>query len=798
MSTESGVLYTYFFRLFEMKEAQLSLYWPSKFLHSAPVAFTGLILFLGCGRKSGPTVVEITDLRKIVAVKKFGINLGSSSFYDSSLLTKNLLYRNPGFEGELYQSVIRCSISADGSCIDEEDSTSWPDGFWTGGGYEFISGGLKWGRGIVVDSESSGPGHHLRLKFSGGDVPSRGGGYLILRVTKPGNGQAGWWPNVCCGGAIATEFDDLAGKDAGKQALRLSDSQGGEASVSSYFGYSANRNFVLLRGKYEVQFLAKRVSGLSSLLVSVKRNSTPAQTFVTQTIHLSKHWQPYKISFTADEDSAANGLIEVQFAADRSDVLLDNVALEESQDDNPTIFRTSVVRALEELKPGILRHWGGQLGDSLDNQLAPSFVRMRSGYSIWAEQQDDIRIGLNDFLVLCDLIKAEPYYVLPITFSEDEMRNLTEFLAGAPDTAYGLKRKALGRIAPWTEAFSKIHLEFGNEAWNTSFRGGTIEDPGVYGKRANDLFTAARHTAGFSGNKFDLIVGGQAVNPERNREILKASHAHDTLALAPYQMTKVDVFGTNDELFGPLLAEPQAINSRRGFMGLNERVAKEQTRPSQLSIYEVNVNSVEGGISQNALDTFIPSLGTGLAVIENMLLSLRDLGIVNQVFWSLPQYSFRRNDGKTVKLYGAVVDMGVTNRKRPQYLALQLANRALKGSMLVTRRSGWNPTWDQPAMNGVPGSNPQAIESFAFASGTDRALIVLNLMVTGALDVTFAGANAPKGTVKVERLGSPDVRTNNENAENLRIEQTTMERFDPSAPFLLAPHSMTVLEWKQQ
>ncbi len=780
-----------------MRKARFSLYWPSTFLHITPVALTGLILFLGCGRNSAPTVIEITDLRKMREVKRFGINLGSTSFYDSSLLTKNLLYRNPGFEGELYQSVIRCSTLSGDSCIDQEDSTNWPDGFWTGAQYEFISGGSKSRTGIISSSDIVGSGHHLRLKFSGGDSTSKEGDYLILRVTKPGNAQAGWWPHVCCGGMITTELADVAGKEAGKQALRLSDAHGGEATVSSYFGYSAERSFVLVRGKYDVEFVAKGLSGLNSLRVSVKRNSTPAQTFLTQAIHVAKQWQPYKISFTADEDRAAKGMIEVQFAADQSDVLLDDVALEESGDNNPTVFRASVVGALQELKPGILRYWGGQLGDSLDNQLAPSFVRMRAGYSIWTEQQDDIRVGLNDFLVLCDLIKAEPYYVLPITFSEAEMRSLTEFLAGAPATAYGTKRKALGRTEPWTEAFAKIHLEFGNEAWNPTFRGGTIEDPDVYAERANDLFTVARQTAGFSGNKFDLIVGGQAVNPTRNREILKASHAQDTLAVAPYQMNKVDSFRTNDELFGPLLAEPQVINSPSGFMGLNNSVVKEQSRPSQLSIYEVNVNTVEGGISQNGLDSFIPSLGTGLAVIENMLLSLRDLGVVNQVFWSLPQYSFRRGDGKTVKLYGAVVDMGVTDRKRPQYLALQLANKAVKGNMLVTRHSGSNPTWDQPAMNGVPGSNPQAIESFAFASGTDRSLIVLNLMVTGALDVTFAGANAPKGTVEVERLGSPDIRTNNEEAENLRIEQTTIERFDSSAPFLLAPHSMTVLEWKQ-
>ncbi len=730
-------------------------------------------------------------------VKRFGINLGSTSYYDSSLITQNLLYRNPGFEGQLYQSIFSCSIVAENSCLWQNGSRDWPPHFWDGATYEFISGHLNEHRGVISDSGWISGENAFQITFAEPGLAPEMGDSVILRTVNSGNGQAGWWQHVCCGGSISTETKDLGSNGAGTQALRINNANGGKAEISSYFGYSANKSFVLLRGDYKLRFIAKALSSRKSLKVSVSRSSTPAHVFLEKAIQLSSKWESYELQFAANESSQETGMVQVKFAADGSDLLLDNVALEEPST-NSTVFRDSVVQALRDLHPGILRYWGGQLGDSLDNQLAPAFSRMRAGYSVWSHEQEDIRIGLNDFLELCEVVHAEPYYVLPITFSEDEIRNLIEFLAAESATPYGSKRAALGRIDPWTRAFPKIHLEFGNEAWNQTFRGGNIEDPATYGHRANDLFLAARQKKEFSADKFDLIIGGQAVDPARNEQILRAAGAQDTIAVAPYQMNQVDSFRTNQELFGPLFAEPQAITSVRGFMGRNKAISTAASKRTRLSIYEVNVDTLTGGISQNALNDFIPSLGTGIAVIEHMLLSLRDLGITDQTFWSLAQYQLLRGDGKAVRLYGAVVDMGPTDRKRPQYLALQLANRALTGHMLSTYQKGPDPTWDQPVMNGVPQFSPHAIESFAFASGAIRSLILLNLNVTGALDVTFRGLNAPRGRVTIARLRSPDVAANNEEAENVKIEQEESAAFDRTAPFLLPPHSMTVLFWEKR
>ncbi len=57
---------------------------------------------------SNSTVIEITNQVIQPSVKRLGINLGSATSYDSGQIMKNLLFRNPGFEGEIYQSIIRC------------------------------------------------------------------------------------------------------------------------------------------------------------------------------------------------------------------------------------------------------------------------------------------------------------------------------------------------------------------------------------------------------------------------------------------------------------------------------------------------------------------------------------------------------------------------------------------------------------------------------------------------------------------------------------------------------------------
>ena len=57
-----------------------------------------------------PAITTITLGPEILPqqVKRLGINLSGQSFYDSGQMLRNLVFRNPGFEGETWQSILRC------------------------------------------------------------------------------------------------------------------------------------------------------------------------------------------------------------------------------------------------------------------------------------------------------------------------------------------------------------------------------------------------------------------------------------------------------------------------------------------------------------------------------------------------------------------------------------------------------------------------------------------------------------------------------------------------------------------
>ena len=185
----------------------------------------------------------------------------------------------------------------------------------------------------------------------------------------------------------------------------------------------------------------------------------------------------------------------------------------------------------------------------------------------------------------------------------------------------------------------------------------------------------------------------------------------------------------------------------------------------------------DGAISQSALDQFTPSMGAGLAVVDNMLQQLR-AGALYQNLWQLPQYQFQRPDGKLARLWGAVVDMGVTNRMRPQYLALQMVNQALGGTMYQTSHSGADPARNQAALNGVQLNGAHYLQSFVFTKGNTTSLIVLNLHPTQALPVTFSG-NVPSGSVQMSHLTSANITEQRPFVNNVISTNSTLTGSSP-------------------
>ncbi len=740
------------------------------------------------------------------SVKRFGINISNETYYDAGQMTKNLVFRNPGFEGEIYQSTIRCASGSALTFADDDQWSAWPTGFWNGAKFEIFYGASKGRTGTISGYTAASEGSGGTFTFSKSGVAPSTGDYMIVRMTVPGNAAAGWWTSTSANGSISSNTSDLPPGTSGHQTVGVNAPAASDsASLTAYFDRAAGRSFVLLNGTFQLSFRAKGKGGSKAIALHLERIGLA--TYLSQTLNLTDSWANYSFSFNATESGAALNAVSLSFnTVGQDSFLLDDVSLLQTNSDpsNTTAFRDPMVSTLKTFRPGVLRFWAGQSGDSLDNLIAEPYARQRAGYSAFYTSQDDISYGLHEFLQLCESVGAEPWFVVPVTFSTTDASHLIEYLAGSSSTPYGAKRAARGHTTPWISSLAKIHLEFGNEAWNGTFKGGTIEYPAPYGERAKTIFGAMRANPAYVSSSFDLVLGGQAVSAGRNRDIQDHCNNNDSFAVAPYMMNTVDSFSTNEVLFGPTFAEPEAFVSPNGvaegvsggLMTLNQQAIKASSHPVPVVMYEMNLSTLGGSITQAALNSYVSSLGAGLAVADAMLQQMRQ-GVLTQNLWNLTQYNFVRPDRSTAYLWGAVVDMGVTDRRRPQFLALQLANQAIgsNASMLQTVHSGADPTWDQPLSNTVQLAGAHYLQSFAFSSGSHTSLVIFNLHRTDTLSVTFSGTNAPSGTLKMQELWSERPSDNNEASDKVHITSTDLRSFNSHSGLSLPPCSMTVLNW---
>jgi hypothetical protein len=772
---------------------------------SLPIALFVITLACAAGSdaQTNPTNIQVTGAVQQASVSRLGVNLSDETYWDSGQMTKNLVFENPGFEGLKYRVIFHCTVVTANSCTDDNQFNAQPVNFWTGGSYLVISGNSAGMTGTVLSNTaasscvSCGP----TIVFDQ-NVNLAVGDYFSAVTYIPGSGDAGWGDSVSGGGTISTETTDLSPETPGKQALLLSASGTGQsAGVSSGFDTWQGLSFIQLNGAFQLTFRAKGVGGTNKLSVSAQRLQGSNPPYVSQTLTLTNTWQDYTLAFTADETGSAVGPVLLLFTATGASVELDDVSMMQtnSSASNPTVFRDDVVNALKGLNPGTIRMMaaGAALGSDIPNQLQVPFARYREGFNADGTTYPAISYGIHEFLQLCQTVGADPWITIPTATTPAEMTDFIEYLTGNGSDPWSALRISRGQTAPWTTVFGKIHIELGNETWNGAFKGETMNYP-AYPQWANQVFGAARATSGFQANKFDLILSGLAASPGYNAPMLQYSTQHDSFDIAPYLL-----FTANNEaqatIFGALFAEPEIFESPGGEVYQNISVgaaAPSATGSStNVSVYETNLGTMGGNITKPQLDALTPSIGAGIGATNHMLQMMR-IGVKNQNAFALPQYEFLRSDQSLVRLWGIVVDMGTTNRRRPQYLTQAMANNAIGGNMLQTVQTGANPTWNQPlSSDNVQLNGAHYLQSFAFLNGTTSSMVVFNLNQTAALPVIFSGENAPSGNVLMTQITSANITDNNETSTVVEPVTQTLSGFAPATGLSLPPFSMTVLTW---
>ncbi|MGA2350887.1 MAG: chitobiase/beta-hexosaminidase C-terminal domain-containing protein, partial [Terracidiphilus sp.] len=820
------------------------------------------------------------------STNRIGVNIGAIDYWDNGQILKNLIgSSNPGFEPLLDRQI--WSLAAAGTTTtftvpDQYDGV--PANYWAGGTFTVVesqSGGAELGCTGTIAS-NTGPNYPLtgQATYSAPVVtvatpcsaPFNVGDIIIMSISVfptpeswwEGGGLGGTSGGVTGGAQLLSDTTDLCAT-CGTQALNMNATAANSSASAAWFFDSCNTMdiFVMMNGTYQLSFWAKAASGTPVLTASAGRSSQGGFQCSPYTPKLTSSWAQYTSTCTASETQAGTtpGIAQVGIKVTGGSVYLDNVSFEKvnTNPSNTTILRDEVIQTLQTFygpsigsNPGMFRYWVNQNAETMSNWTQPDYAHAPTssgaGYFVGPGGAGSVNLSLEDYLIICQLLNAQPYMVVPVTFSTADAANLIEFLASPSTTTYGARRAALGQEAPWTSVFSSIHLSFCNECWNgSSFSGQSLPDrtsqPNSeyyydYSVRARDIYAAMRADSYYTQSAFDLVMNAQtAVNFSADAAIARAHP--DSIEIEDYTYGNVNSFSTDAELWGPAMVDPwEKVTNPNDIVNFYQSVHDYQSQTTcgatgtatcRVNIYEwgqgtlgsINVSGVTPStnlIDQTHLDYINSGAGEGVVMALQPLLNMQYYGIGPQSFFSLAEYINGGVNGLTTKLWGNVIDMGgATNNVRPTFLGVQLVNQSIIGPMYscpitnnltynfagsmngieVTYPSSSNPTPIQmPAMSNVP-----YLYAFCFENGTNRSLVLINTDLSNSHSINFSGTNPPAGTV-TQRQYAPSALDDMNEAHmgaltNLTPATVFIETSTLSSPssITLPPFSATALDY---
>ena len=771
-----------------------------------------LLCLIGVQAATATTIVRISDETILTGVIPFGLNISAPEPYGANQILNNII-PNPGFEDGVYGMVFHADEGATGRRVpqafwdpawnNDEHKVGHPAGFWDGAEYEIVYGPAKGRRGkierFVIEN-----GKSVFYLDSDGVAPSKWDVLFVRRES----------PGIKASDATGTTTTTRPGSP-GKQSLHLRSGADWKPAYAHYADSlwrdsdpSAGKLF-LIRGDWRLEFWAKGKAAGQQLLAVFKREGEAE--FLHKTFDLTADWQKYEAAFNVspnadplrpDGSGTARGILMFAFYLPQpgAEIWIDDLALYRPAR-NTTGFTDALVDRLNEFKPGVLRFWAEQFGDTFDNQLAQPFARRPHGYKPHSREAWMYTYSLPEFLTLCRETGAEPWYVIPPTFSPDDLGNLVGYLA-APrgQHAYADIREKLGQAEPWTAVFNRIHLEYGNEMWGAASGGDPFMGASALGgdrlaEIADDRLGILRASPFFDARKLALIVGGQTFAPSTQQPLAGRCQSADSVAFAPY-FGALDEYGGPEALYSPLFAAP-FFQTAAGPMRANADILKASPRSPGMAIYEINFHTTDGDAPENVRNAFVSGAAGAIALPLAMLVYQRELGITRQCAFTAAQFAFRAPNGQNVRLWGLLRDLEATARKRPTWLGVELVNGAIRGDSLRTFHEGDMPSWRQKRINGIEKETPvNCIQSFAFRDGSSTSLVLFNLSLTDSHEVQVAPSQNPGATASHKWIAPANLDQTNEDRENIKIEQAELKDFGPNYSFTLPPHSIHVLSWQ--
>ena len=677
---------------------------------------------------SEPISVEVLPETLSANIPRIGLNLGERSVFGGAQLMRNILI-NPGFEGQIDRTVIIVAHATDQGFDDDMSWSGRPDGFWSGAKFDVRSGKSAGQTGTISDSQKKGENGLPTFATKDPAPPLSAGDAVIVTRINDQNLPTTWAiPRDTPSGQVMTDLNEKRPGSTGKRSLTLIPIPGTPkkfsppARVTAYFDSIGSRAGKLLpiEGRWKFSIWARSEKGLGELRITFQRQGS--KPFLRETAKVTRDWKLVEFQFDGSDQGPQGGL-SLELAAEEDKVWLDDASLEPLGDDSGA-FRREAVTALEKLKPGYLRDWQGQLGDTWENLIAPPFARRSDRYR--PGQEDRFGYGLEEFLDLCKKVGANPWLILPTTFSDEEYESYGRYLAN--------------RIRQ--DGFTEAVVEFGNENWNAIFRSGGFPNPHIHGEVAQRAFTNFKKGAGPDA-PIRLTVNGQHVSVDNALKMLDSTPNADMLAVAPYVLHNINRSDFADTPWALMFkADPNlpvyAQNVRK--------------RGKELAVYEVNFHTTGGDLEPTIREQIVTGGASGSGLAKRLLEAL-NVGVRRQCVYNLAQYDFSMPDRNWVKLWGVVRDLGPTQRLRPTGLAMAMLNSALPGNAHTVR---------------ISGDNAETITATAILRKEGWALAIVSASPQPQDIAIKFPASAP-APVRLLKLDAALPSSSNENSEDVRI-----------------------------
>lgn len=800
----------------------------------------GIILFfaIAVGSLSAQTVTPNEAVTVVASPRRIGMNIGDTNWFSNGNIYKNIIgQNNPTFEPLEERRIWALSSAGTTTTFTSPIAfDNYPPNYWVGANFVIIygqSGGAEVGCTGTITSNTGpnwpGSGNvaptfvtsACPAAFSIGDI------VIVFQNRFPTlesdweGGFNGFAAQQSGGGKLESDTTDLCAT-CGTQSL-LMDATTGTSAIGELWDSDNANIWILMNGTYQITFNAKLVSGSPTLTVTASRSSSNGFTCGPYTLTsasspaLTSTWTQYTETCTASEVGVrtgnpscvaggtttactAIGTAQVNFSVTGGAIYLDNASIQKTSGLDPTntsSWRDEVIADLRLLNPGEFRNWITHLnGMSVNNMTLPANQRQPSdsGTRAYTEPGGDGKFmpSAEDILVVSQLIGAEPYLEIPVTWQAADFSNFIEFLAGpSTDGGYGARRAALGQTAPWTTVFNKIHLSFCNECWNNTFDGealpfrnnapGGVNFNGLYYDYAHAMYialAAMRGNPNFNSANFELVANAQTAQTFGWDFFLAnapVGGAPDSIEIQAYYYGTNNSDTSNADMWGPAYAIPwDRVTNPSDQANFNASVTDYEsqhtcgatgTSTCGVNVYEWGEGTITGTATtptQSAQDILNAGSGNVPTVAMLPLLNEQFFNLGSQNYFSFNEYanSSAFPNTNTAKLWGAIVDAGgATGNVRPAFQAMQLVNKSIIGTMYSCPVSGtFTSNYPGNANNGEnvpPGmpaiSNLPYIFAWCFKTGNSRSMVLVNSDFISHT-VTLAGGNVPAGTVTTRQL----------------------------------------------